>query len=72
MRKIFFLFCIALSLGMIHSDLCLSEETVHPKLVLSENLFDAQKVKEDAVIEHTFDILNRGKGPLEIRKVKPG
>ena len=72
MRKIFFLLCIALSMGLIHSDLCRSEETVHPKLILPEHLFDAEKVKEDAVIEHTFKILNRGKGPLEIRKVKPG
>jgi hypothetical protein len=72
MRKVFFLFCITLSIGIIHSDPCRSQETVHPKLVLPENLFDAEKVKEDAAIEHTFKILNRGNGPLEIRKVKPG
>lgn len=47
-------------------------ETPDPEMVLPEKVFHAGEVKENDIIEHTFTVRNRGDGPLEIKKVKPG
>jgi hypothetical protein len=43
-----------------------------PEMVLAEKVFQAKEVKEDEMIEHTFKVHNKGNGPLEIERVKPG
>jgi len=50
---------------------CWAQETLGPKMVLKENSFDFKQVKQGEVIEHAFQVLNKGDQPLEI-KVKPG
>jgi len=49
-----------------------AEQVAGPQMVLTENEFDAQTVKEGEIIKHTFSILNKGSGILEIEKVQPG
>ena len=49
-----------------------AEAASGPKMVLKELEFDCGEVKEGAVIEHTFSVLNRGDETLEIIRVKPG
>jgi hypothetical protein len=43
-----------------------------PRLILEEKAHDFGKVQEGDVIEHTFQIFNKGDGPLLIGRVKPG
>ncbi len=51
---------------------CSAQEINGPRMVLEEKVYDAKEVKENAVIEHTFKVLNKGDSLLEIKKVKPG
>ncbi len=53
-----------------HPDL--SEAAPGPKMVVKERLFDAGKMKQGSLIEHTFTVLNEGDAKLEIINVKPG
>ncbi len=46
--------------------------TQGPKIVIPEGLFDFGEVKEGIVLEHSFQILNKGDQPLQIVKVRPG
>lgn len=56
--------------------LCLAtawaQQATGPRMVLKENYFDAQEVKEGDIIEHTFTVLNKGDRDLEIKRINPG
>lgn len=43
-----------------------------PSLVMEETAYDAGEVLDAAVIQHIFIVKNKGEGPLEILKVRPG
>ncbi len=49
-----------------------AQQAIGPRMVLKEKCFDAKQVKEDEIIEHTFNVLNKGDRPLEIKRVRPG
>ncbi len=49
-----------------------AQQAVGPRMVLEEKSFDAQQIKEDEIIVHTFTVRNMGDRPLEIKKVNPG
>ena len=62
-----------LALCLIFSALpAVAQETAGPLLVTEEISFDFKEVKEGAVLEHVFKILNKGDQTLKIEKVKPG
>jgi len=50
----------------------LAQEAQGPEMVLKEQVFDFEEVKEGEIIEHTFQVLNRGDETLNIITVKPG
>ncbi|MBW1903146.1 MAG: hypothetical protein JRJ20_16185 [Deltaproteobacteria bacterium] len=43
-----------------------------PQIVIPEKTFRSDLVEQGQDIEHTFTILNKGREPLQIIKVKPG
>lgn len=43
-----------------------------PKIIVEGQEFDFKEVKEGAVLEHTFKILNKGDETLKIISVRPG
>ena len=49
-----------------------SEAAPGPKMVVKEKFFDAGKMKEGTLIEHTFKVLNEGDAELKITNVRPG
>ena len=69
-RLSYYVPCIGLIL-ILSISVCWAQEAGLPKIYLTEDLFDAKEVKEGTFIEHTFRILNKGDGPLEIKRVKP-
>lgn len=42
-----------------------------PVININQKIFDFGTVKEGAVVEHTFRVLNKGDKPLQIKTVKP-
>jgi hypothetical protein len=56
--------------------LCLAtgwaQQTSGPKMVLPEELYNAEEVKQGDVVSHDFPVLNKGDQPLEIKRVQPG
>jgi hypothetical protein len=56
--------------------LCLAtgwaQQTSGPKMVLPEELYNAEEVKQGDVVSHGFSVLNKGDQPLEIKRVQPG
>jgi hypothetical protein len=49
-----------------------AEQPSGPKMVMKELEYDFKQVKEGAVIEHSFVVLNKGDQALEIKQVRPG
>ena len=49
----------------------LGETVKGPKMVLREKTFDFKEVDEGEVVEHSFEVVNEGDAPLEIKKVQP-
>ena len=43
-----------------------------PSLVLLEEVFHFNEVKEGTVLKHTFRVINEGNKDLTIKRVKPG
>jgi len=48
------------------------EQAPVPVMVIEEPTFDFGQVTQGEVIKHDFRVLNKGKAPLEIKRVKPG
>lgn len=48
------------------------QDPLSPKLVIPEDTFRSEPVEEGQSLEHTFTVLNKGREPLQIIKVKPG
>ena len=49
-----------------------AQERRGPRIAVEGREFDFREVKEGAVLEHTFKILNKGDEPLKIISVRPG
>jgi hypothetical protein len=49
----------------------LSDEKL-PEIFLETAEYDSDAVYEGAVVTHTFNVKNKGKGDLLIKKVRPG
>ena len=43
-----------------------------PVIEFDQATYDFKQVSQGAVVKHDFRVFNRGKAPLEIKKVKPG
>jgi len=43
-----------------------------PKIVLKEEIYDFNEVKEGEIVEHTFQVFNKGNQLLEIKDINPG
>lgn len=43
-----------------------------PVMVIEEPTFDFGQVTQGEPVKHDFRVINKGKAPLEIKKVKPG
>jgi len=43
-----------------------------PQMVITETSHDFKEVKEGAILEHSFTVMNRGAQVLEIKNVNPG
>jgi hypothetical protein len=50
----------------------LAQDSMPPQIEIPEKEFRSEPVEQGQDIVHTFRILNRGEGPLQIVKVKPG
>ena len=48
------------------------QEPPSPEVVIPEKVFQFKEVEEGKSVEHTFTVLNRGREPLKIIKVRPG
>ena len=65
--------CVLLILSFLVSVLPIhAQEEKGPKMVLKEREFDFGEVKEGAVLQHSFSVVNRGNEDLRIISVKPG
>lgn len=49
-----------------------AQETIGPRMVPEEKIFNVKDVKEGDIIEHEFKISNLGDEILNIEKVDPG
>ncbi len=67
---------LVIVLMMLFSFVLLSQargqDSSSPKIVIPENTFRSEPVEEGQSLEHTFTVLNKGREPLQIIKVKPG
>jgi hypothetical protein len=61
-----------MSLFVLCGGFCLAEQSVGPKIIIKERVFDFGEVDEGQVIEHVFQVFNPGDEILEIVNVKPG
>ena len=48
------------------------EKEAVPVIEIEGAAYDFRQVKQGEVIKHDFRVFNRGKAPLQIKKVKPG
>jgi hypothetical protein len=72
MKKLLYLISLSALLVILNYHLCVAQQVTGPRIILEERSFDAKEVREDAVIEHAFKVLNTGDRPLEINKVSAG
>ena len=49
-----------------------AQDSMSPKIVIPEKNFQFEPVEQGQSIEHTFTVMNKGREPLQIIKVKPG
>ena len=49
-----------------------AQDSMSPQIVIPEKNFQFKPVEQGQSIEHTFTVLNKGREPLQIIKVKPG
>jgi hypothetical protein len=70
-KKLVLVFMGLLSLAFFANGV-LGQDGKGPRMTVVEREFDFKEVKEGAVLEHTFKILNKGNEPLKIISVKPG
>lgn len=71
MKKHFYFGLLTLFIILNGIPIC-AKDTSKPILVLEDRIFDAKEVQEGEVIDHSFQVLNSGDSPLEIKNVKPG
>ncbi|HBF42431.1 MAG TPA: hypothetical protein DDW42_02150 [Desulfobacteraceae bacterium] len=71
MKRHWQLFVILVFFFSLWGNLSLAQKVQGPKMVLKDEVFDFNEVKEGTIVEHSFKILNVGDQPLEI-KVRPG
>ena len=50
----------------------LAQEVRGAKVFLKDQVFDFGEVREGDIIEHVFEVSNKGDQTLEIKDVKPG
>jgi hypothetical protein len=72
MKKYLLYGIMCVFLIVISGYFALAQEHGGPKMVVKERKFDFGEVKEGEIIEHTFQVLNRGDQTLEIEDVRPG
>jgi hypothetical protein len=48
------------------------QQVTGPQMVMTETSHDFKEVGEGAVLEHSFQVINRGSQVLEIKNVNPG
>lgn len=49
-----------------------AQDSMSPQIAIPEKNFHFEPVEQGQSIEHTFTVLNKGREPLRIIKVKPG
>ncbi len=64
------LICISVFFFYLHCSQ--AQDAQGPEMVLKQQVFNFEEVKEGEIIEHTFQVLNRGDETLNIIRVKPG
>lgn len=72
MNKVFSMIITGLFFSWLLLQPVLAQDAGGPKLVVPEMAHDFGKVKEGAVVEHAFQVLNKGDQPILIEKVQPG
>ena len=70
-KKLLLLIAGLLSLA-IWGETVPAQEHKGPRVAVEGREFDFKEVKEGAVLEHTFKVLNKGDEPLKIISVRPG
>lgn len=63
---------VGLLFSAFFGNVVLGQDGKGPGMTVVEREFDFKEVKEGAVLEHTFKVLNKGDKPLKIISVKPG
>lgn len=71
MRKAAIFAFIFVVLFVVYASLAFSQERVGAKMVLEEKDFNAGNIYEGDIVEHSFKVMNKGTGTLEIISVKP-
>jgi hypothetical protein len=64
------LFCFLIS--FLFSSPAPAQSVTGPQMVMTEKSHDFKEVDEGAVVEHSFNVTNRGNQVLEIKNVNPG
>ena len=72
MKRLITLASLSVLLSVVPFTASLAQTPSGPSMVLPERSFDFTDVEEGKVVEHTFNVLNKGNQPLEIRNVNPG
>ena len=72
MKRVVFMVIIASVLFSSYCPMVNAQKPVGPRLVIDKKVFNANKVKEGEIIDHTFIVSNTGDSVLEINKVQPG
>ena len=71
MKKQLYITVASLLFIIINPGMGWSAESLGPKMILKEKVFDAKEVREGDIIQHTFKVGNTGDQPLKITKVAP-
>ena len=71
MKKLLLIFIGMLSMSLCYG-LAVGQENKGPKMVVEGREFDFKEVKEGSILEHTFNVFNKGNEPLKIISVRPG
>jgi len=65
---------LALLIVTIWAGFSLAEEgpVTAPAIEFEQLIYEFKQVSQGEIVKHDFRVFNRGKMPLEIKKVKPG
>jgi hypothetical protein len=66
-RAIFLFFCVII---FICADSALAQVAA-PRLALAETEFDFGTVEQGSIVEHSFEMINKGEAPLKVTKLHP-